>query len=355
MADSPSQMAARGTIVLTGANGGLGSAIVRQISSKPELLGHHGLYIVRDASAAPALASALERGSSSHTHEAVSLDLNDLDRVRRVAQDINSRVSSGQIPPILVLVLNAGFLDFCNQAWTGDGYDVTFASNYLGHWLLTLLLLQSMDKETGSIVVVSSQSHDPSDPRNARGKAFKEARYKQIIGSGESSVDAIAKGTWSSAKEDPSFRSGFRRYGASKLCLVMMLYELRRRSDKDSSLNKLRFVGVDPGSMVTSIQRHAPWVIRVAIFGILYPVIACLFPNGPVRTPERSASDVLDAALAPNRAGGEGSSEALYLNGRDAAEANSEVKDPRKRELLWKQTVKYTRLVAGETILCHWQ
>ena len=64
------------------------------------------------------------------------------------------------IPPICVLILNAGFQDFGKQIWTDDGLDVTFTANYLGHWLLTLLLLQSLDKDSGRIIVVGSQSHE---------------------------------------------------------------------------------------------------------------------------------------------------------------------------------------------------
>jgi NAD(P)-dependent dehydrogenase (short-subunit alcohol dehydrogenase family) len=58
------------------------------------------------------------------------------------------------------LILNAGFQDFGKQSWTDDGFDVTFAANYLGHWLPTLLLLKSMNKEAGRIIVIGSQSHE---------------------------------------------------------------------------------------------------------------------------------------------------------------------------------------------------
>jgi NAD(P)-dependent dehydrogenase (short-subunit alcohol dehydrogenase family) len=69
-------------------------------------------------------------------------------------------VSTGEIQPIRTIVLGAGLLDFGNQSWTDDGLDTTFAANYLGHWLLTLLLLKSVDKATGRIVVIGSQSHE---------------------------------------------------------------------------------------------------------------------------------------------------------------------------------------------------
>lgn len=78
-----------------------------------------------------------------------------------------ARVASDQISPIRALILNAGFHDFGNQSFTKNGLDTVFVANYLGHWLLTLLLLESIDKTAGRIVVLGSQAHDPDDPRNA--------------------------------------------------------------------------------------------------------------------------------------------------------------------------------------------
>jgi len=80
---------AKGAILVTGANGGLGSAIVKQITSPPELSADHGLYAVRDAASAPALATVLKRGDPLHQHDVLSIDLTKLDNVRRAAEDIN--------------------------------------------------------------------------------------------------------------------------------------------------------------------------------------------------------------------------------------------------------------------------
>lgn len=91
----------KGTILVTGANGGLGSAIAREITSKPELSAYHGVYTVRDATAAPELASTLASSASSHTHNVLSLDLTDLENVRQVARDINVRALT--TPSVLTL------------------------------------------------------------------------------------------------------------------------------------------------------------------------------------------------------------------------------------------------------------
>ena len=161
----------KGTIIVTGANGGLGNATVSQIVSSPQLnTSYHGVYTVRNAAAAHSLDAALAdksllhgppRGNSasSHSHEKISLDVSRLDNVRKVAAEINKRVAAGIIPRIHALILNAGYEEFEAQTWTEDGFDTTFATNYLGHWLLTVLLLQSMDREVGRVLWISSWSH----------------------------------------------------------------------------------------------------------------------------------------------------------------------------------------------------
>ncbi|KAI1442793.1 putative short-chain dehydrogenase [Annulohypoxylon stygium] len=343
---------AKGSILVTGANGGLGSAIVEQTASKPEFSAYHGLYFVRDTTRAPALNSALANGVT-HLHDVVSLDLTKLDDVRQVAGRIDGRVSAGEIPPIRTLVLNAGFQDFGNQRWTDDGFDTTFAANYLGHWLLTILLLGSIDKEAGRIVVVGSQSHDPNDPRNDRSKAYDNPKYKSFI-SDAASFTAIAKGEWSPATEDSSFRGGFRRYGASKMFLIMMQHELQARLNTDPSLNKICVLGVDPGTMLSGLQRYASWPIRVLLFQVIYPIVLYLWPEtGPVRPMSRSAGDVLEAAFMAGD-GGEGMKD-KYFNGREPFETSEESRDEEKRKLVWSETVKIAGLTEGETVLENWQ
>ncbi|KAI0398834.1 putative short-chain dehydrogenase [Xylaria palmicola] len=346
MADTP-----KGTILVTGANGALGSAIVQQIASKPELSAYHGLYAVRNTHA-PALTEALEHGPT-HQHDVLALDLTNLDDVRKVAKGINTRISSGEIPPVRALVLNAGFQDFGKQSWTKDGLDTTFAANYLGHWLLTLLLLKSIDREAGRVVIIGSQGHDPEDPRNARGGAFNDPKYKSFV-TDAASFDAIAKGEWSPASEDASFRGGFRRYGASKLFLIMMQHELQERLDADPALNRICLLGLDPGAMISGMQRLAPWFIRVLLFKVIYPLILYLNPdNGPVRPTSRSASDALELAFGMGE-GGELPKD-KYFDGRAPLETSSESRDPAKRVLVWAETVKLAGLKEGETVLRKWQ
>ncbi|KAK8098748.1 uncharacterized protein PG998_011989 [Apiospora kogelbergensis] len=332
---------AKGTVIVTGANGGLGSAIVKQLASDPNLSSYYNIYTVRDA-------TKVSESTSDSTYEFVSLDLTDLENVREVAKVINARVSAGSIPPIRALILNAGFQDFGQQTWTSQGLDTTFAANYLGHWLLTLLLLESMDKADGRIVYLGSQSHDPHDPQNASGRAFVDPKYKTFISDADS-FHAIAKGTWSPATEDAGFRGGYRRYGASKCFQVMMQHELQARLDADPALSKLCVVGVDPGAMATGMQRLAPAILPGG-----FPLILYLSPGkAPIRPTSQPAGEVLEAAFAAED-GGEPPKDMYFVEKRPK-DTSEESRDAAKRALVWKETVKLAGLEESETALTQWQ
>lgn len=153
---------AKGSILVTGANGGLGSDIVGQILSRPSLAqDYHGLYAVRKVETADTVKGVLRGAAKAkHQYDLISLDLSSLESVRKVAADINARVASGEIPPLRALVLSAAYQEHFDQNFTKDGFDMTFQASYLSHFLLTLLLLQSLDKEEGRVVVLGSWTHE---------------------------------------------------------------------------------------------------------------------------------------------------------------------------------------------------
>lgn len=91
---------AKGTIITTDANEGLGSAIAQHIISQPELAAYHGLYTVRNPAATTTtnLISAL-KCNRSHSHDVIEVDLTSLDAVREAARSINDRVALGSFHP----------------------------------------------------------------------------------------------------------------------------------------------------------------------------------------------------------------------------------------------------------------
>lgn len=91
--------ATKGTILVTGANGGLGSAIAEQTVSKPEFSAYYGLYTVRNTNNASDLTLALTHGPA-HPHDVVALDLTKLDNVRQVAKEINVSLAEPRSPTL---------------------------------------------------------------------------------------------------------------------------------------------------------------------------------------------------------------------------------------------------------------
>ncbi|KAI1736454.1 NAD(P)-binding protein [Xylaria scruposa] len=347
---------AQSTILVTGAAGGLGSCIASEITSSAGLAAtHHGLYAVRDPLKATALIHALKqkRGASFHHHEIIPLNLEKLDQVRDLAADINKRVAEGEIPRIGAIVLNAGYLELKEQSWLENGLDMTWTVNYLSQWLLTLLLLQSMDQQKGRIVVLGSHIHDPYDDFNygSMGGQYDDERWKTILGD---SIDTISKGTWSARGEGTAAHAGLRRYGASKLCLAMMIGELQQRLDQDPLLNCITILGIDPGWMATQISRRHPmaWAVSI-IMPWVAGLLSWLQPSGMYRTPSRSAKDVVAAAFDIGWISGT-DAKGTYFKGAVRTDVSAEARDIEKRKMVWKGSVKYAALQHDDTVLQHW-
>ncbi|KAI1807090.1 NAD(P)-binding protein [Daldinia bambusicola] len=353
----------KGTILLTGANGGLGCAIASWIASSHEFIDYHCIFTVRDPKTATALHAALQSAQSSstsshpHKHRVISLDLSRFDSVREVAARINRFVEAGSIPPLAAIILNAGYEEFGEQTWTGDGLDTSFVVNYLSHWLLTLLTLRSMDREKGRIVWISSWAQNPRDRHNVMIGSFRDEKYKTMV---DVDLEPLAKGTWSPNKDsEPTWEAGYRRYGASKMCGVAMIHELQKRLDQDPSLSKISVLAIDPAAMATGIVRHTSWLVRVLVFrifaGMMAPLLVRIHPNGTWRTPKKSARDVLAAALDNGPPPLSERPKGLYLNGSGLGDYSSEAKDPTKGQVIWKGSVRFSQLRGNETILQSWQ
>lgn len=115
---------------------------------------------------------------------------------------------------------------------------------------------------------------------------------------------------------------------------------------------------MDPGSIATDLVRRGPWFIRTLIFGIIVPLIARLAvwlqPNGPIRTLEIGTADMLNACLGSDEPIGE-YPKGMYFYGSRVEKMTPEAKDEKKRERLWKDTLRYTGLELGETTLSRWR
>ena len=207
-----------GTFIVTGSNAGLGLALAAKYLASPNATTGKALFGARNPAGATELRSLVDGAASSGPrHEVVQLDLSDLASVRASAKRINDRVKTGEIKPIRALVLNAAMQQTKGQTFTDDGLEQHFAINYLANFLLILLLLPSMDRQDGRIVMVSSWTHDP--PLEINNLFITEESHKTFI---KDDIEELAKPKQADKKGD-EWKAGMRRYGGSKTLLITFM------------------------------------------------------------------------------------------------------------------------------------
>jgi retinol dehydrogenase-12 len=192
--------------------------------------------------------------------------------------------------PLHVLVNNAGLGG--QRGLTADGFELHFGVNHLGHYALTLLLL---DRLTASgpdarIVNVSSAAH-----YGAPGIDF----------------DALRRRT-------ASF-TGQREYAVSKLCNVLFTQELTRRLAGSA----VSASALHPGVVASDIWRRVPRLVR--------PLI-----TARMLTTEQGAVTSLYCATSPSVAADGG----RYYDQCAVQEPNP-VATPELAELLWRRSATW--------------
>jgi NAD(P)-dependent dehydrogenase (short-subunit alcohol dehydrogenase family) len=242
------------------------------------------------------------------------LDLGSLAEVHRFAEQFPAR----DMPPLYAIVCNAGVQTVSGTVRTVDGFEQTFAVNHLAHFLLVRQLLPRL-ATPARIVLVSSDTHDPTKPTGMPAPAYPDARALAVpeeIGPHSAAV------------------RGRRRYTTSKLCNVLMAYELARRlAAGDGSLGAAGETTVnafDPGLMPgTGLARDYGRLASLA-WRYLLPVLTVL-PGLNVHTPRRSGAAlarlVLDPALAGVRA--------RYFSGTREVRSSIDSYDPVLAARLW--------------------
>jgi len=162
------------SVMVTGANGGLGRAAALELSR----CGARVHMVCRD----PAKGEAAREEITGRTGVAPELhicDLSDLGSVRRFAE---SFLASGE--ELDVLINNAGVMP-PERRHTGEGFELTFATNVLGPFLLTELLMPRLaESADGRVVTMSSggmysSGFDLDDPQLDRREYRPAAFYAQ--------------------------------------------------------------------------------------------------------------------------------------------------------------------------------
>jgi NAD(P)-dependent dehydrogenase (short-subunit alcohol dehydrogenase family) len=134
------------TIVITGANRGIGRAAAEELAKD----GHRVIMACRNTADASETAGRIRAKTGNDRIDVLTLDLASFASVRAFAAELAAR---GVV--IDTLINNAGVL--CDRyRQTSDGFETTLQVNYLSQFLLTISLLPHIADGRGNIVNLSS-------------------------------------------------------------------------------------------------------------------------------------------------------------------------------------------------------
>ncbi len=207
-------------VMITGANSGIGKETAKVLAEKGATI----ILICRNKERGEATLKELKEKTKSNKFELYLADLADPNAIQRVVAQFREKYDK-----LDVLINNAGVV-LSKRIVTPLGYEKTFAVNYLGHFLLTNLLLDL------------------------------------LIESAPSRIINVSSGVHTSANlnfDDINLSSGFRSlraYANSKLANLLFTYELARRLEGTGvTVNALH-----PGFVRSNFGRRGrKWYVRI--------------------------------------------------------------------------------------------
>ncbi|EPS67280.1 hypothetical protein M569_07496, partial [Genlisea aurea] len=211
---------------VTGGSNGIGLETARVLA----LQNAHVIIGARNMEAAKEAKQQIAKDQKNARIDVLKLDLNSLKSVKAFADHFIALNL-----PLNILINNAGVM-FCPYQLSEDGIETQFATNHLGHFYLTNLLLDKM-KETaersgieGRIVNLSSVAHL---------YVYEDGiRFEKI--------------------NDKKRYDEKKAYGQSKLANILHANELSRRLEEEGV--KITVNSVHPGLIMTNLYKYKSWL-----------------------------------------------------------------------------------------------
>lgn len=214
-------------IVITGANSGIGKDVAKICLERDATVVMVCRSKQKADEAIAEIGQTVTKDKIARLHF-VEMDLASLGSVRTAAAQI-----AGNYPHIDVLINNAGVM-MCPEWASKDGHEMQFATNHLGHFLFTNLLLDSLSRAPvpARVVTLASVAHIPGTIH------FDNINLKNSY-------------------------TPLKAYQQSKLANVQFAIELQKRLAKQGSA--ITSYAVHPGLVRTELGRHFNKAEQLAI------------------------------------------------------------------------------------------
>ena len=315
----------KSTVIITGASSGVGLYTAKALAQTGKW---HVIMACRNF--AKTEVAAQEVGIPKESYTIIHLDLASLESVKRFVEQFRA---TGRT--LDALLCNAAiYMPLIKKPLrNADGYELTVATNHLGHFLLANLLLEDLQKSTSGeprLVILGTVTHNPDElggkipPRPDLGdlkgfaEGFKEP-YSMIDGKKFEPVKA---------------------YKDSKVCNILTVRELHRRYHEQTGIV---FSSLYPGCVANTplFRNHYP------LFQFLFPKFQKYITGGFV-SEELAGQRVADVISDPkyNQSGTYWSWGNRQKKGRESfmQQVSPEASDEAKAELLWDLSAKLVGL-----------
>ncbi|MCY4051359.1 MAG: SDR family NAD(P)-dependent oxidoreductase [Gammaproteobacteria bacterium] len=215
-------------VVFTGGTDGMGRVAVKRFAE----MGADIYLFGRNNQKSENVINELRRAGYPGKFTFVRCDLGDLGQVRNAASEVLDRCEH------IDYLINCAGLNFSERTLSSDGYEMNFAVNYLGPFLLTELLLEQLTATPNACIVHVT-----------------------------SATQAIAKLFLDDLQLEKHKWSMLQSYAQAKLCMIIHARDVAARlAGSNTTINCL-----NPGYIRTNLVRHTKGVERlfVVLFGKL--------------------------------------------------------------------------------------
>lgn len=199
------------TVIVTGGASGIGTETTRALAAA----GAAVTIAARRVDAAEEVAAALRNDTGNKTITVRPLDLGDLKSVHTFVQDWSR--------PVHALVNNAGIMALPALERSSSGHEMQFATNYLGHFALTLGLHPHLAAARGARVVSVASTGALFGPVFWDDVDFRFIPYNPLLA-----------------------------YAQSKTACILMSVGIADRWADDGIVSN----ALNPGAIATNLQRH---------------------------------------------------------------------------------------------------
>ena len=274
-------MASSKVYMVTGATAGIGKAVALELARTGETV----IMVARDEKRGTQTQKEINSATQNPNIDLQLCDLGILSSVRNLATIVKKRYDR------LDILINSASVYKRKRETTVDGYETMFATNHLGPFLLTNLLLDRLTASgSARIINITAPATNSLEFDNLQGE-------KQFI-----SLNA---------------------FGATKMANLLFTYELARRLENTG----IRVNAFHPGLVRSSLMKEASLPIRL---------LTSLFSSSP----KRVAKEIVSVATAPEF---ENAHSKFLHHGREI-EAPAYAPDRTAQQKLWEVSEQLSEL-----------